>query len=117
MNKTDNETLKELKKITKILTFAHSEVLEKEIEKYASTDRRRMIWVLIDGINMPNDIINKIQTTKVKLRTIYDFLEVLEKAELIENPKGKPPKKILDFVPASWIELLEGKANSEKDEK
>ena len=106
--------LKELQKITRILTLAHSESLEREISKYASTDRRKMIWVLIDGINMPSDIMNKIRTTKVGKRTVYDFLEVLEKAKLIENPEGKPPRRLIDLVPASWIDLLEEKTEEKK---
>lgn len=117
MNEKDSKQLKELQTITKILTLAHSESLEREISKYASTDRRKMIWVLIDGINMPSDIMNKIRTTKVGQRTVYDFLEVLEKAKLIENPEGKPPRRLIDLVPASWIDLLEGKTEEKKKTK
>jgi len=117
MNEGDSKQLEELQKITKILTLAYSEPLEIEISKYASTERRKMIWVLIDGINMPNDIKNKIRTAKVGLRTVYDFLEVLEKAKLIENVEGKPPRRLIDLVPASWIDLLEGKTEEKtKDE-
>lgn len=46
---TDDETLKELKKISKILTMAHGEQLEKELAKIATTDDRKRIWVLING--------------------------------------------------------------------
>ena len=117
MNEGDSNQLEELQKITKILTLAYSESLEVEISKYASTDRRKMIWVLIDGINMPNDITNKIRIAKVGLRTVYDFLEVLEKAKLIENPEGKPPRRLIDLVPASWIDLLERKTEEKKKTK
>jgi len=117
MNEGDSKQLEELQKITKILTHAYSELLEIEISKYASTDRRKMIWVLIDGINMPNDITNKVRTAKVGLRTVYDFLEVLEKAKLIENPEGKPPRRLIELVPASWIDLLEGKTEEKKKTK
>lgn len=114
MNEKNSKELEELQKITKILTLAHSKPLEKEISKYASTDKRKMIWVLIDGSNMAKDIINE---TRIKQRTVYEFLEVLEKAKLIENPRGKPPKRLIDLVPASWIELLKEKKEKEKDEK
>lgn len=106
--------LKELQKISKILTLAHSDSLEEAISKYATTDKRKKIWVLIDGINMATDMIDK---TKIKRRTVYEFLEVLEKAKLIENPRGKPPKRLIDIVPASWIELLKEKKEKTKDEK
>ena len=117
MNEKDNKQLMELQTITKILTLAHSESLEEEISKYASTNRRKMIWVLIDEISMPSDIMNKIRTTKVGRRTVYDFLEVLEKAKLIENPEGKPPRRLIDLVPVSWIDLLEGKTEEKKKTK
>lgn len=111
-----SDELKELQRITRILTFAHSDSLEKALEKYASTDVRKMIWVLIDGINMPEDMMNKIGTTRVKRRTVYDFLKILEEAKLVENPKRKPPKRLIDFVPASWIELFEREVEAEEEE-
>lgn len=106
--------LMELRKITKILTLAHGDSLERAIAKYASTDNRKIIWVLIDGSNMPNDIIRKMGTTRIKRRTVYDFLEVLEEVKLIVNPKRKPPKRLIDFVPSSWIELYEKKAKEKR---
>lgn len=33
-------------------------------------------------------------------------MTVLKKAELIENPYGKPPKRLIDYVPPKWVELL-----------
>lgn len=109
----NSEELTELRKITKILTLAHANALEDTIGRYASTDARKMIWVLIDGINMPEDIMNRIGRARIGLRTIYDFLEILGEAKLIENPKRKPPKKLIDFVPASWIQLFEGQGEAE----
>ena len=108
--------LKELQKITKILTFAHSDSLEKAISEYASTDERKIAWVLINGINMPEDIAKRIGR-KITKWAIYDFLKILEEAKLIENPKRKPPKRLIEFVPASWIELLEGKKEKKKKDE
>lgn len=116
MNEKDSKELRELQKITKTLTLAHSESLEKEISKYASTDERKIVWVLIDGINMPEDIAKRIGH-RIKKRAIYDFLKILEKAKLIENPKRKPPKRLIDLVPASWIELLEGRSKEKKEDE
>lgn len=108
-----SDELKELQKISKILTLANSDSLEEAISKYATTDKRKKIWVLIDGINMAIDIIDK---TSIKRRTVYEFLEVLENVKLIENPKRKPPIKLIDFGPASWIELLEETKPKEEKE-
>lgn len=102
-----SEELKELRKITKILTLAHAKALEKEISKYATTDERKKIWVLINGINMSKDMVRLIG--KIKVRAVDTFLKELEKAGFIENPKRKPPRKLIDYVPPAWVELLEEK--------
>lgn len=102
-----SKELQELQNITRILSLVYSESLEKELVKYASTDKRKMIWVLIDDINMAKDMVNIIGKDRIKEGAIQKFLNQLEKASLIENPKRKPPKKLLNFIPASWIKLLE----------
>lgn len=99
-----SDELVELRKISKILTLANAETIENELSKYATTDERKKIWVLIDGKRMSKEIAESI---KITIRSVDRFLKVLESGELIENPWGKPPKRILDYVPASWIELVE----------
>ena len=100
-----SEELRELQKITKILTLGHAEAIEKEIAKYATTDERKKVWVLIDGINMPKGMTRLIKG--IKVRAIEVFLKEIERAGWIENPKKKPPRKLIDYVPPAWIELLE----------
>lgn len=95
--------LLELKKISKILIMANAKIIETELSKYATTGERKKVWVLIDGNRSVNDLIHD---ADLKQRTLYDFLKILESAELIEFPHGKPPKKTLDFVPASWLDLV-----------
>jgi len=99
-----SDELKELQKITKILTLSNAETLTQALSDYASTDERKMIWVLIDGGNMSKDIAKRIG--KIKVRTVNVFLKELEEARLIENPKRKPPTRLVDFVPSAWIDLL-----------
>jgi len=95
--------LEELKKISKILALVNAEALEIELSKYATTDERKRIWVLIDGKRMSKDIAASSGVTR---RAVDLFLKSLERAELIESAWGKPPKRILDFVPASWLDLV-----------
>jgi len=109
-----SEELKELKKITRILTTVNAEALEKAITKYASTDERKKIWVLIDGTKLPKDMVSKIGN--IKQRAIENFLDELEKAQLITNPKRKPAEKLIDYVPPEWIELLEKTKKVKKDD-
>lgn len=95
--------LDELRKISKILTLVNAKALEIELSKYVTTDERKKAWILIDGNRLPEEIGEK---AGMKLRTIQEFLKILVDASLIENPRGKPPKKLLDFVPASWLDLM-----------
>lgn len=93
----------ELKKISKILLLTNAKILEAELSKYATSEERKKIWILINGNRTVNDLI---QAGGMKQRAVYDYLKILEIAELIDFPHGKAPKKILDFVPASWLNLV-----------
>ena len=99
-----SEELTELKKISKILAMVNAETIENELAKYATTDERKKIWVLIDGKRMSKDIATSSGVTR---RAVDLFLKSLEIAELVESAWGKPPKRILDFVPAPWLDLIE----------
>jgi hypothetical protein len=110
-----SDELKELKKITRILTTINAEALEKVIAKYASTDERKKIWVLIDGTKLPRDMVAIIGN--IKKRAIELFLDELERGQLITNPNRKPAEKLVDYVPPDWVELLERNKKGRKNEK
>jgi len=109
-----SEELAELKKISKILILTNTEALENELSKYATTDDRKRVWVLINGERMSKEIA---QSIGIRRRAVDTFLRLLESAELVENPWGKPPKKILDYVPASWIELVRVDVSKEEEQE
>jgi len=109
-----NDELFELRKISKILILANAEKIERELLKYATTDDRKKVWILIDGQRMTNDIAKMIG---VKRRAVDTFLKFLENAELVENPRGKPPKKIINYVPPTWLELIKVEIPEEKEEQ
>lgn len=106
-----SDELIELKKISKILALINAEKLESELSKYANTTERKKVWVSIDGKNMPNAIA---QMAGLTIRATEVFLNHLKCAELIENPRGKPPKRLLNIVPPTWIELV--KTETSKNE-
>jgi len=109
---TDGDpVLEELKRISKILTLAHGEALENELSKIATSDERKRIWVLIDGIKLPKDVAKDV---KVAVQSVNRFLAIAEKAGLIENPWGKPPKRKIDYVPVKWVELVKLPEEEEK---
>ena len=107
-----NENLAELRKISKILLLAHASVVEAELGKIASSEIRRKMWVLIDGIRMPKDIAGQLKVTE---RAVRYFLDGLLAAGFIENPRGQPPKRVLDYVPPSWIETVQKEEEQKLD--
>lgn len=109
-----DSTLKELKKISKILILSNASVIENEIAKIASTNDRKRIWVLIDGTKMPSDIAKEAITTTM---TVSNFLNAGKIADLVEYTKGLPPQRILDYVPPSWIDLTKVSDVSEPKEQ
>ena len=100
---SDGEVLRELRTISKIMLFANSAAVEKELEKVASTEERKKVWVLIDGRRMPKDIATD---GKVGERTVNRFLIDASAADIVEYTKGKPPRRSLNYVPPAWVELV-----------
>ena len=113
----DAAVLKELRKITKILTLANASLIEKELEKIAGTNERKKIWVLMDGKLMPNDLAKEVG---VSAMAVSYFLNAGKVAELINYERGKPPERALGYIPPAWIDLLklpqEETAQQEKSE-
>lgn len=99
----DNAGLKELRKITKILTLANASIIEKELEKIAGTNERKKIWVLMDGKLMPTELAKEVG---VSAMAVSKFLNAGKLAELINYDRGKPPERALEYIPPTWIDLL-----------
>lgn len=97
-------TLEELRKIYKILLLSNSDKIEKELGKLVTSDERKKIWVLIDGTRSTKEIAKKVG---VVVRSVNRFLDIGEKMGFVENEWGKPPRKIVDYTPSSWVDLFE----------
>lgn len=96
-------TLRELRKISRILILTNAASVEKELSKIATTNDRKKMWVLMDGKRMPADIAKE---SGVTAAAVSYFLNAGIAAELIEYNRGEPPRRILDYVPPAWIELV-----------
>lgn len=107
----DDEVLRELKKITKVLILSNTRVIEAELEKIVSTDDRKKMWILIDGNHMPQDIAKQVGVTA---QAVSKFLLIAKAAEFIEYSRNTPPRKILDFLPPAWLELMEPSVDQEQ---
>jgi len=102
--KPDDLILLELRKMSKLLAVANAPALETELTKIAINDSRKKMWVLIDGERMPKDLAEEVG---VSVKTVSIFVNALLAAGFIEYKKGQPPRRILDYVPASWLNLVE----------
>lgn len=101
---TENqESVKELKMILKVLILTNATAIEKEISKIATTNERKKMWVVINGKLMPKDIASQTDVTQM---AVSNFLGACKTAGIIEYTKGEPPKRTLDYVPPSWIDLV-----------
>lgn len=96
-------TLRELRKISRILILANAASVEKELAKIATTNDRKKMWVLMDGKRMPGDIARE---TGVTAMAVSNFLNAGVAVELVEYKRGEPPRRILDYIPPAWIELV-----------
>lgn len=96
-------TLRELRKISRILILANAASIGKELSKICTTNERKKMWVLMDGKRMPKDLAKE---TGVTAMSVSRFLAAGVAAGLIEYNRGEPPRRILDYVPPSWIELV-----------
>jgi len=110
----ETSTLRELKKISKILILANAPIIEKELSKIASSNARKKIWVLIDGIRMPKDLAREADLTQM---AVSYFLNAAAAAEFIGYTQREPPRRILDYVPPSLIDLVMKEQQVSKEEE
>lgn len=98
----NSDSVRELRMILKVLILSNATVIEKELAKIATTNERKKMWVAINGKLMPKDIASQTDVTQM---AVSNFLGACKTAGFIEYTKGEPPKRILDYVPPSWIDL------------
>jgi len=96
----EEQILFELKKLNRIISLVNGSKLESELEKYISTDERKKVWTLINGERNVSDLIN---LSRLKRRSVYEFLEILENAALVQRRYSGCPTRMIDYVPATWI--------------
>lgn len=109
---SNDDILNELKKTNKLLILAFADKIENQLEKFASSKERKMIWVLLNG-NNDNKELAKI--TKLSIRGIQNILKEYEDCDLINNPRGKPATRKIGYVPPLWFELVPKEPDEEEE--
>lgn len=91
--------LTELVEIKQILLLNSREVLKNELNELASTNERKEIWGLLDGLTSTTEIS---KTVGVSTRTVQFFVSQLEEKELVITEKRGYPKRRMDYIPSDW---------------
>lgn len=91
--------LSELKEIRHLHLLNSRETLILLLNELASTDERKQIWGLLDGLTSTSDIAEKV---KVSSRAVQFFISQLEEKELIITERRGYPKRRMDYIPSKW---------------
>ncbi len=97
----DQRILTELRRMNALLKVAFYPQLEAGLTSVATTRDRRRIWTHIDGRRTSKDLSKDLGIAR---RTVDYFLSVAESAGLIENPRGRPPVRLVDIAPSKWAQ-------------
>jgi hypothetical protein len=105
-----NEASSELVKLTRIIAVP---IAIEQIEKLASSDERKKIWVLCSGKLTREQISSK---SGVSLRTTTAFIDSAMTYGLLEEEKGKGghPRRLIDYIPSDWKKLAKKKKQPEE---
>ncbi len=96
------QILKELQSIKRILTLSFEDKLEHAIHSFASTDLRKKLWVLSTGEYSYANMAEFLKTTP---RNVQYFISEGTEKGLLELPKRGFPKRAIDFIPNWGIKL------------
>lgn len=90
------EEVSRIRELLEILARSH---LKEELEKVATTDKRKKIWTLCNGFLNTREIAERV---KVSQRAVQIFMSKLQEADLITVERRGYPKRKFDYVPSSW---------------
>jgi len=92
--------LHELQAIKKILMLHNTDAIDEYLSQITSTEVRRKIWMNIDGIKLQKDLV---ELSGIAQPSVSSFLDILKYAGLIEYDSRNPPRRLIDYTPASWF--------------
>ncbi|MHA1971605.1 MAG: hypothetical protein ACTSW1_01360 [Candidatus Hodarchaeales archaeon] len=93
-----------LKGIQRTLSIANAERIDAYLNEVITTENRRKMWIMLDGERMPNQIAEE---SGVSSMAVSLFLKTVLEANLVIYDKGSPPKRLIDHIPADWLNLTE----------
>ena len=95
--------LEEVSKIRQLLEMLARDSLKAELEKIATTPKRKKMWALFNGTLSTEEIAKRVNATQ---RSVQIFVKELQHADLVIMEKRGYPKRKFDYIPSEWdIEL------------
>ena len=91
--------LEEISTIRQLLEMLARKALKEELERLATTNERKKIWALCDGLRSTKEIAEEVGITQ---RTVQRFIKELQEADLIIIEKRGYPKRRFNYVPSDW---------------
>jgi DNA-binding transcriptional ArsR family regulator len=89
----------EMVKVRRLLEIVVRDQLKKWLEQSLTTEERRKIYFLMDGISGTEEIAQK---AGVSRRSVQLVMKDLLDAGLISLEKRGYPRRIFDYIPSEW---------------
>jgi DNA-binding transcriptional ArsR family regulator len=89
----------EVTNVRRLLEFIARSELKKSIEMVVTTEERRKVYCLLDGLASTEQIAQK---AGVSQRAVQLEVKDLTNAGLIVTEKRGFPKRIFDYIPSEW---------------
>ncbi len=89
----------ELGDIKRLLLILARDAIRKDLEPIITTDERKRIWALCDGMNTTSEIAEQARITP---RLVQMVVKELQEEDLVSIEKRGIPKRTFDYVPKTW---------------
>jgi len=89
----------ELVKVRHLLEILVRDELKKAVESIATTNERRKIYALLDGLSSTEEIA---QRAGISQRAVQLLVKDLLDAGLVSLEKRGYPRRTFDYVPSEW---------------
>ena len=91
--------LEEVSTIRLLIEILARKALKEELEKLATTNERKKIWALCDGLRSTDEIAKEVGVTQ---RAVQRFIKELREADLVIIEKRGYPKRRFNYIPSDW---------------
>jgi predicted ArsR family transcriptional regulator len=95
----EEKIYEELIRIRELLERLARRELKEDLESIATTDERKKIWSLCNGVNSTLEISKKVGVSQ---RTVQIFINELLAKDLVTMEKRGYPKRKYDYIPSNW---------------